>query len=189
VPDQTALNQIPLGFTGGGRRESRGSRPKHLLKLEGHLIKKIKGQLSHRERPRRLGYHSRSSCHTSPNLTSQKPVHKFLRKDAIFQNIESKCQQIACVREVAELQRRIPISIDALPTVFDCPRSRVKSKFEHGLEPLGHPGMHVAILPDPRPQVLHWTKRDAESNTSVARKKLEIILRVNSQLFARRKIS
>jgi hypothetical protein len=42
-----------------------------------------------------------------------------LRKDAIFQKIEFRRQQIASIRDIAESQQNIPLSINALARAFE----------------------------------------------------------------------
>jgi hypothetical protein len=42
-----------------------------------------------------------------------------LRKDAIFQKIEFRCQQIADVRDIGGSQYNIPLSINALAKAFE----------------------------------------------------------------------
>jgi hypothetical protein len=42
-----------------------------------------------------------------------------IRKEAIFQKLESRCQQIADVRDIAESQHNIPLSINALARAFE----------------------------------------------------------------------
>jgi hypothetical protein len=56
-----------------------------------------------------------------------KTLWQVLRKDVTFQEIEFRCQQIAHVRDIAEREHNIPISINALAMAFECPRSRVQS--------------------------------------------------------------
>jgi hypothetical protein len=42
-----------------------------------------------------------------------------LREDAIFQKIEFRCQPIADLRDIAESQHNIPLSINALARAFE----------------------------------------------------------------------
>jgi hypothetical protein len=41
------------------------------------------------------------------------------RKGAIFQDIEFRCQQISDIRDIAESQHNIPLSINALARGFE----------------------------------------------------------------------
>jgi hypothetical protein len=102
-----------------------------------------------------------------------KPVCKSLQKDAIFQQIQFRCQQISYVHDIAESQHGISISTNALAKAFDCPRSRVKSALAHGLEPPGHRGKHNALDPDREQQILDWIKQNAETNTPVTKKEIK----------------
>jgi hypothetical protein len=57
-----------------------------------------------------------------PRLTEfwiPRTVSNILRKDAIFQTIEFRCQQIVSVRDIAESQHNIPLSINALARAFE----------------------------------------------------------------------
>jgi hypothetical protein len=47
-----------------------------------------------------------------------RPLCQILRKDATFQEIEFQCQQIAYLRDIAEAEHNIPISINALVRAF-----------------------------------------------------------------------
>jgi hypothetical protein len=62
---------------------------------------------------------------------------------------------------------------------IECPRSRVKSALEHGLDPQGHRGKQTALEQDREQQILDWIKQNAEGSTSVTRKKSRITAHVN----------
>jgi hypothetical protein len=94
-----------------------------------------------------------------------KSLCKFLRKDATFQTIEFRCQQIAYVSDISESQSNTPISINALARAFDCPWSRVKLALEYGLDLPGHRGKHTALDPDHEQQILEWIRQNAERST------------------------
>jgi hypothetical protein len=66
----------------------------------------------------------------------QKPVCKFLRKEAIFQEVEFQYQAIASGRDIAETTENIPILIKALARLFENPPNGVKVALEDSLEPL-----------------------------------------------------
>jgi hypothetical protein len=70
-----------------------------------------------------------------PRLTElyiPRTLCQILRKNATFQEIELRCQQIAWIRDIAEGEHNIPISINALARAFEFPRSRVPG---HSLMP------------------------------------------------------
>jgi hypothetical protein len=50
---------------------------------------------------------------------TRRTLDNILRKDALFQKIEFRCQQIANVRDIAESQHNIPLSINALTRAFE----------------------------------------------------------------------
>jgi hypothetical protein len=64
-----------------------------------------------------------------------------------FPTIPIPCQQIVYVRDIAEREHNIPISINALARAFDCPRSSVRSALAHALEPPGERGKHPLLTP------------------------------------------
>jgi hypothetical protein len=96
-----------------------------------------------------------------------------LRKDATFQKIEFRCQQFADVRDIAESQHNIPLSVNTVTREFECPPGHVKSALEHELDPLGHRGKHTALEQDREQQILEWIKQNAEGNTPVTRKEIK----------------
>jgi hypothetical protein len=80
---------------------------------------------------------------------------KILRKDPIFQKIEFRCQQIADVRDIAESQNhRIATQYSTVDQCvgegirIECPRSRVKSALEHGLDRKEHRRKHTDLEQD-----------------------------------------
>jgi hypothetical protein len=62
-----------------------------------------------------------------------------------MQQIEFRCQQIADVRDIAENEHHIQISINALARAFECPRSLVQSALVHSLESPIDRGKHTAL--------------------------------------------
>jgi hypothetical protein len=64
----------------------------------------------------------------TPRLSCQ-----ILGEHAISQEIGLRCQQIADVRDIAEGEHNVPISVNVLATTFECPRSRVQSTLAHVL--------------------------------------------------------
>jgi hypothetical protein len=72
-------------------------------------------------------------------------VPKFPRQDAISQKTEFSYQQITDARDIAELKHNIAISINTLVKTLDCPRSRLRLRFEHGLHPAGNRRKHTIL--------------------------------------------
>jgi hypothetical protein len=98
---------------------------------------------------------------------------QLLRKDPTFQQIQFRCQQIYYVRDIAEGQHQIPISISALARAFDCPRSSVQSALAHGLEPPGERGKHNTLDADLEQQILDWIEQKAEQSTPVGKREIK----------------
>jgi hypothetical protein len=91
-----------------------------------------------------------------------KLICKFLRKEALFQSIGLRYQQIAYVSDIAESQDNTSISINDLARAFDCPQSRVKSALEHRLNPPTYREKDTALDPDHQQQILEWIRQNAE---------------------------
>jgi hypothetical protein len=79
-----------------------------------------------------------------------------------FQQFQFQCQQIVYVRDIAEREHNIPISITGLVRAFDCPRSSVQSVLAHGLEPPGERGKYTALDVDREQQILDWIQQNGE---------------------------
>jgi hypothetical protein len=77
-------------------------------------------------------------------------------KDTTFQQFQFRCQQIVYVRDIAEREHTIPISINALARAFDCPRNSVQSALALGLKPPGERRKHPALDADYEQQILDW---------------------------------
>jgi hypothetical protein len=84
-----------------------------------------------------------------------------------LRQLQFRCQQIFYVRDIAEREHNIPISINVLARVFDCPRSSVQSALPHGLEPPGERGKHPALDADREQQILDGIQQTAEQSTPV----------------------
>jgi hypothetical protein len=69
-----------------------------------------------------------------------------LPKDTTFQQIQFRWQEIVQVRDVAETEHQIPISICALARALNYPRSSVYLELAHRLD-----------LPEERAKHAHWT--------------------------------
>jgi hypothetical protein len=82
-------------------------------------------------------------------------------------------QQIAYVRDVAEREHQIPISINALASAFNCPRSSVRSALAHGLELPGEQGKHTALDQYREQQILDWIHQNAEQSTPVSKTEIK----------------
>jgi hypothetical protein len=61
---------------------------------------------------------------------------------------------IVYVRNIAEREHNIPISINAMVRAFDFPRSSVQSALSHGLEPPEERWKHPACDADHEQQIL-----------------------------------
>jgi hypothetical protein len=98
------------------------------------------------------------------------PLCQIFRKDATFQQIQFRCQQIASVHDIAEREHHIPIpiSMNALARAFNCPRSSVQSALAHGLELPGEREKYTALDADREQQNLDWIQETAEQSTSVS---------------------
>jgi hypothetical protein len=72
---------------------------------------------------------------------------QIFRRDRTFQQFQFRYQQIFYVRDIAEREHNIPISINALVRAFDCPRSSMQSELAHGLELPGERGKHPLLTP------------------------------------------
>jgi hypothetical protein len=64
-------------------------------------------------------------------------VCKFLRGDPDLGRLEFRSDQIAYVKDIAELRYNIPVTINVLRMAFDCPRSHVQVALEHWLDDPG----------------------------------------------------
>jgi hypothetical protein len=98
---------------------------------------------------------------------------KIFRKDTTFQQFQFQCQQIFYVRDIAEREHNIPISINALMRAFDCPRSSVQSALAHGLEPPEERGKHPALEADREQQILNWIQQKAEQSTPLGKTEIK----------------
>jgi transposase len=98
---------------------------------------------------------------------------EIFRKDTTFQQFQLRCQQISYVRDLAEREHNIPISINALARIFDCPRRSVQSTPAHGLEPSGEPGKHSALEADREQQILDWIQQKAEQSTPIGKTEIK----------------
>jgi hypothetical protein len=61
-------------------------------------------------------------------------VCKFLQGDPDFRGLESRCQQIAFVKDLAESGDNVPVSINALTRAFNCRRFHVQAALAHGID-------------------------------------------------------
>jgi transposase len=95
-------------------------------------------------------------------------VCQIFRKDAIFQQSQFQCQQIAYVRDIAKREHQIPISINALTRAFNCPRNSVQSALAHGLELRRERGKQTALDHQREQQILDWIQQNAEQSTPVS---------------------
>jgi hypothetical protein len=95
-------------------------------------------------------------------------LSQIFRKDTTFRQIQFRCQQIAYVRDIAEREPQIPISINALARVLNCPRSPVQSALAHGLELPGERGKHTALDHRREQQILDWIQQKGEQSTPVS---------------------
>jgi hypothetical protein len=89
-------------------------------------------------------------------------VWRFLRGGSDFRRLESRCHQIAFVRDIAEWRYNISRSTNALAKAFDCPRFRVKSALQHGMDPPGQRGKHTALDDDRERQIIHGMQQNTE---------------------------
>jgi hypothetical protein len=87
---------------------------------------------------------------------------QIFQKDTIFQQFQFRCEQSCYLRDIAERENNIPISINGLVRTFDCPRKSVQLAFAHGLEPPGERGKHPALGADREQQILDWIQQKAE---------------------------
>jgi transposase len=94
---------------------------------------------------------------------------QIFRIDTTFQQFQLRCEQLFYVRDIAEREHNIPISINALVRAFDCPRSSVQSALAHGLEPPGEREKHPALDADREQQILDWIRQKAEQGTPVGK--------------------
>jgi hypothetical protein len=94
-------------------------------------------------------------------------LSQLFRKDTTFQQFHFGCQQICYVRDIAEREHNIPISINAMMRAFNCPRSSGQSALAHGLEPPGERWKHPALDADREQQILDWIQQKAEQSTPV----------------------
>jgi hypothetical protein len=72
-------------------------------------------------------------------------------------------------KDIAESCYNIPVSINALTRVFECPRSRIQAALAHGLDEPGQRGKPIALDEDREQQILDWIQQNAEENTPVTR--------------------
>jgi hypothetical protein len=98
---------------------------------------------------------------------------QIFRKDTTFQQFQFRCQQIIHVRDVAEREQNIPISINALVRAFDCPRSSVQSALAHGMKPPGERGKHPDLDAGREQQLLNWIEQKAEQSTPVGKTEIK----------------
>jgi hypothetical protein len=96
-----------------------------------------------------------------------------LRKDTPFQQFQFRCQQIVYVRDIAEREHNIRISINALAREFDYPRRSVQSALAHGLKPPGERGKHRALDAGREQQILEWIQQKAEQSTLVGKTEIK----------------
>jgi hypothetical protein len=90
-----------------------------------------------------------------------------------FQQFRFGCQQIFYVRDIAEREHEISISINGLVRVCDCPRTSVQSASAHGSEPTGARGNRPALDGDREEQILDWIQHKAEQGTSVGKTEIK----------------
>jgi hypothetical protein len=99
---------------------------------------------------------------------------QILRKDASLQEIEFRCEQIACVRNIAEEERHMPILINALArTEYSSVHEVVQSTFVHGLESPGEQGKHTALDRTREQQMLDWIQQNAAQSTPVSKTEIK----------------
>jgi hypothetical protein len=82
-------------------------------------------------------------------------VCKFHRQDAIFQQNEF-CRQIASVPNITEVTQNIPISINAVVSLFDWRQSSLKLPLEHVLKSAGYRGKQTAVEQNREQQIRDW---------------------------------
>jgi transposase len=90
-----------------------------------------------------------------------------------FQQFQFRCRQIVSVRDIAEREQNIPISIHGLARAFGCPRSSMQSALAHGLEPPGERGKHPALDRDHEQQILNWIQQKAEQSTPLGKTEIK----------------
>jgi hypothetical protein len=100
-------------------------------------------------------------------------MRKIFREDTIFQQFQFSCQQIFYVRDIAEREQNIPISINALVRPFDCPRISVQWALAHGLEPPEERGKRTAFDADREQQILDWIQQKADQSTPIGKAEIE----------------
>jgi hypothetical protein len=94
---------------------------------------------------------------------------KLVRGDPDFRRLESRCHQIAYLKDIAESRSNIPVTINALTRAFDYPRFRVQAALVHRLDEPGQRGKHSALDRDREQQILDWIRQNAEQETPVTR--------------------
>jgi hypothetical protein len=106
---------------------------------------------------------------------------QILHKDAIFREIEFRCQRSAHVPDIAEGEHHIPFSINALARPFECPRSRVQPALAHSLESPGQWGKQTPLdQPCDNTFSIGFNKTAKKAHQSTKRKS-KITVRVNSK--------
>jgi transposase len=98
---------------------------------------------------------------------------QIFRKDTIFQQFQFRCQHIFSVRDIAEREHNVRISINGLVKALDCPRNSVQSALTYGLEPPGERGKHPALDADREQQILDWIQQKAEPSTPVRKTEIK----------------
>jgi transposase len=98
---------------------------------------------------------------------------QIFRKDTTFQQFQFRCQQLFYVRDIAEREHKIPISINPLVRAFDCSRSSVQSALADGLKPPGERRKHLALDADREQQILDWIQQKAEQSTPVGKTEIK----------------
>jgi hypothetical protein len=103
-----------------------------------------------------------------------------------FQEIEFDCQKIASVRDIAEGEHNIPISVNGLARVghssvheFVCNQQWALA---HGLESPGEQEKHRALEQHRKQQILDWKQQNAEKRIPVSKKEITDTRRVSLKL-------
>jgi hypothetical protein len=102
-----------------------------------------------------------------------RPLCQISRKDATFQQIQFQCQRLAYVRDIAQREQQIPISINALARAFNCLRSSVQLALAYGLELPGERGKHTALDRHREQQILDWIQQNAEQSTLASKTEIK----------------
>jgi hypothetical protein len=98
---------------------------------------------------------------------------QIFRKGTTFQQFQLGSQRIFYVRDIAEREHNIPISINGLVRVFDCPRNFVQSACVHGLDPPEERVKHLALDTVRERPILDWIQQKAEQSTPIGKTEIK----------------